>query len=62
MDDLPVPLGDAIRVKGCACNDLPGDRESRHADAVWFQVGPELVAADRRAALPRETVAKAGIG
>src|SRR5204862_7461659 len=41
MDDLPVALGDALRVKGCACNDLPGDREGRDADAVWLQIGPE---------------------
>jgi hypothetical protein len=41
MDDLPVALGDALRVKGCTCNDLPSDREGRHADAVWFQIGPE---------------------
>ncbi len=41
MDDLPIELGDTRWVKGGAGNDLPGDREGRHADAIRLQIGSE---------------------
>jgi len=62
VDNLPVAFGDALRVKGSTCDYRPCDRQCGHTDAVRFQVSASIVAADRRAALPRETVAGAGIG
>jgi len=41
MGDLPAARGDALRVKSSTCNDLSGDRQARHANAVWFQIGLE---------------------
>src|SRR3954469_4414906 len=41
MDDLPVALGDALRVKGRSGRNPPGDRKGRDADTVWPQICPE---------------------
>src|SRR6202044_4178425 len=41
VDNLPVALGDALRVKGSTCSYLPCYRECGHADAVRFQVSAE---------------------
>jgi hypothetical protein len=49
VDDVPVALSDAIGGKGGVGTDLSCDREGGDAD-------------ERSAALPRETVARPGIG
>ena len=64
MDDLPIAFCDVLGIEGGAGNDLAGNRQCRHPDAIRLQIGsrPSMVAADRSAALPREMVARAGIG
>src|SRR5690242_18016316 len=41
VDNLPVPFGDALRVKESTRNYLPCDRQCGHTDAVRFQVSAE---------------------
>ena len=41
LDDLPIALCDVFWIEGRARDDLPGDRQRRHSNAIWFQVGSE---------------------
>ena len=41
MDDLPIALCDVLGIEGGARNDLPGDRQCRHPDAIRLQIGSE---------------------
>ena len=39
--DLPIAFCDFLRIEGGARDDLPHDRQRRHADSVGFQIGSE---------------------
>src|SRR6202790_2750788 len=41
MDDFPVAFRDVLGIEGGARNDLPGDRQCRHPDAVRLQIGSQ---------------------
>src|SRR5580658_5582425 len=41
VDNLPVAFGDALRVKGSACNYRPCDRQCGYTDAVRGQVSAQ---------------------
>ena len=41
MDDFPIAFCDVLGIEGGARNDLPGDRQCRHADAIRLQIGSE---------------------
>src|ERR1700733_14523852 len=41
VDDLPIAPCDVLGIKGGARNDLSGDRQCRHTDAIRLQVGSE---------------------
>ena len=62
LNNVPVALSNALRVKGRTGNDLSGDRKRRHADTVRFQVGPEDRRGRPESGFAEETVARVGIG
>ena len=62
MDDLPITVCDSLWIECAARDDLAGDGQCRHPDAVSRQISPNIVAAERSAALPSDTVPRTGIG
>src|SRR3984893_18673126 len=60
--DLPVALRNTRRVKGSSATICPAIVRVATRMPSGPRSTPSIVAADRRAALPRETVARAGIG
>ena len=62
MHDLPIPLGNVLGSKAVPATIWPAIVNVATRMPSGPRSAPSIVAADRSAALPSETVARAGIG